>query len=178
MDSIERATFGAGCFWCIETIFMELRGVHKVTAGYSGGKILNPSYEQICSGTTEHAEVIEIQFDPQVISYKELLEVFWEIHDPTTLNRQGADVGTQYRSVVFYHSEQQKKEAEFYKSKLNKANVWEDLVVTEISPIVTFYPAENYHQDYYNGNKSQSYCQFVITPKVEKFRRVFKEKLK
>ena len=171
-------TFGAGCFWCIETIFQELKGVESVTSGYSGGETLNPTYKEICTGTTGHAEVVQIAYNPDVISYKELLEVFWEIHDPTTLNRQGNDVGTQYRSVVYYHNEEQKKEAEFYKKQLNEAGVWKAPVVTEVTEFDRFYPAEDYHQDYYNQNSNQPYCHFVITPKVEKFKKVFKEKLK
>jgi len=178
MKNIGLATFGAGCFWCIETIFQELKGVESVTSGYSGGETLNPTYKEICTGTTGHAEVVQIAYNPDVISYKELLEVFWEIHDPTTLNRQGNDVGTQYRSVVYYHNEEQKKEAEFYKKQLNEAGVWKAPVVTEVTEFDRFYPAEDYHQDYYNQNSNQPYCHFVITPKVEKFKKVFKEKLK
>lgn len=177
-NNFQKATLGAGCFWCTETIFEELKGVHHVASGYSGGQIDNPTYEQVCSGTTGHAEVIELSYDPSVISFKELLEVFWEIHDPTTLNRQGADVGTQYRSVVFYHSNQQKEEAEFYKKRLNEETAFTDPVVTEISPATTFYEAEKYHQDYYVKNTQQPYCQLVISPKVEKFRKVFKDKVK
>lgn len=174
----KKATFGAGCFWCIDPLFSQLKGVQKVVTGYSGGHTLNPTYETICTGTTGHAEVIEITFDSQVISYQELLAVFWQIHDPTTLNQQGADVGTQYRSVVFYHSEEQKKEAIFYKNKLNENKVFLSPVVTEISEAVEFYQAENYHQDYYNTNPNAPYCQAVITPKIEKFKQVFIEKIK
>ena len=172
------ATFGTGCFWCTEAIFQQLKGVQSATSGYSGGETKNPTYKEICTGTTGHAEVIEIKFDSTVISFKELLEVFWETHDPTTLNQQGADVGTQYRSVIYYHSDKQKEEATFYKNKLDEAHVFNNPIVTEISPAVTFYKAENYHQEYYNQNTNASYCRAVITPKVEKFKKVFKEKLK
>lgn len=174
----ETATFGGGCFWCTEAIFKSLKGVDTVESGYSGGKVKNPTYREVCTGETGHAEVIQITIDPAVISFRELLEVFWETHDPTTLNRQGADVGTQYRSVVFYHSPQQKEIAEKYKSELNKENVFNKPVVTEITPFDKFYKAENYHQDYYTNNSSQGYCQIVIVPKLEKFRKVFKDKLK
>ncbi|HEY3372853.1 MAG TPA: peptide-methionine (S)-S-oxide reductase MsrA [Prolixibacteraceae bacterium] len=174
----ETATFGGGCFWCTEAIFKSLKGVETVESGYSGGKVKNPSYREVCTGETGHAEVIQITFDPAVISFRELLEVFWETHDPTTLNRQGADVGTQYRSVVFYHSPQQKETAEKYKAELNQENVFNKPVVTEITPFDKFYNAENYHQDYYNNNSTQGYCQIVIVPKLEKFRKVFKDKLK
>jgi peptide-methionine (S)-S-oxide reductase len=176
--SYEKATFGAGCFWCTEAIFEQLKGVRYVISGYTGGTVTNPTYEQICSGTTGHAEVVEVTFDPNLISFKELLEIFWEIHNPTTLNRQGADVGTQYRSVVFYHSQKQKEETEFYKKKLNEQKVYESPVVTEISAASTFYKAENYHQGYYDRNTNAPYCQAVITPKVVKFKKVFSEKLK
>lgn len=175
----DTATFGAGCFWCVEALFQDLKGVSKVQSGYAGGHVKNPSYKEVCSGSTGHAEVCQIIFDPSVISYAELLEIFWEVHDPTTLNKQGHDVGTQYRSVVFYHSEAQKKEAYFYKKKLQDEGIWDSPIVTEISPIDKFYPAEDYHQDYYNLNKeSNSYCSLVITPKIEKFKKVFGEKLK
>ena len=174
----ETATFGNGCFWCTEAIFKSLKGVEKVESGYSGGKIKNPTYKEVCSGMTGHAEVIQITFDPSVITFEELLEVFWETHDPTTLNRQGADVGTQYRSAIFYHSPEQKEAAEKYKAALNKENVYNKPVVTEITPFEAFYKAENYHQDYYANNSTQGYCQMVIVPKLEKFRKVFKDKLK
>lgn len=174
----ETATFGGGCFWCTEAIFMSLKGVETVESGYSGGKLKNPTYKEVCSGETGHAEVIQITFDSAAISFRELLEVFWETHDPTTLNRQGADVGTQYRSVVFYHSPEQNTIAEKYKLELNKENVFEKPVVTEITAFEKFYKAENYHQDYFANNRSQGYCQFVIVPKVEKFRKIFKDKLK
>lgn len=177
-DNSETATLGAGCFWCIEAVFDELKGVHSVLPGYTGGESKNPSYEDICTGTTGHAEVAQIEFDPSVISFAELLEVFWMTHDPTTLNRQGADVGTQYRSAIFYHSERQKEEAEFYKKKLEEENVFPNPIVTEIVPFVVFYEAEDYHNDYYENNPDQGYCRMVIRPKVEKFRKAFADKLK
>jgi len=175
---METATFGAGCFWCVEAIFEELEGVDDVISGYAGGKISNPSYSEVCSGMTGHAEVCRIEFDPSVISYDELLEIFWKTHDPTTLNRQGADIGTQYRSVVFYHAEEHKVIAENYKKALNKSGAWHKPVVTEISPAPEFYEAEAYHQDYFKKNLHNSYCQFVIGPKVEKFRAVFGDRVK
>jgi len=174
----ETATFGTGCFWCTEAIFQELKGVLKVTSGYSGGTVKNPSYEDVCTGTTGHAECLQVVYDPAVISYDELLEVFWESHDPTSLNRQGNDVGTQYRSVIFYHNAEQKKKAEEYKAKLDKSGAYDKPIVTEISPYAAFYAAEDYHQDYYRLHGSQPYCTFVIRPKVEKFEMVFKDKLK
>lgn len=172
------ATFGSGCFWCSEAIFERLKGVDKVVSGYSGGTIKNPTYEEVCSNTTGYAEVVQITYDPKVITYDELLEVFWKTHDPTTLNRQGNDVGTQYRSVIFYHNDEQKKLAEKYKEELNKSGIWDKPIVTEITPFTNFYPAEKYHQNYYENNTAQPYCSFVITPKVEKFEKVFKDKLK
>jgi peptide-methionine (S)-S-oxide reductase len=174
----DTATFGTGCFWCTEAVFQELKGVLKVTSGYSGGTVKNPSYEEVCSGTTGHAECLQIIYDPKVISYDELLEVFWEAHDPTTLNRQGNDVGTQYRSVIFFHNDEQKKKAEEYKVKLDKSGAYNNPIVTEITPFSHFYAAEDYHQDYYRLHGSQPYCTFVIRPKVEKFEKVFKNKLK
>lgn len=174
----EIATLGSGCFWCTEAIFQELEGVEKVESGYMGGQMLNPTYKDICTGETGHAEVCQITFNPEIISFSELLEVFWQVHNPTTLNRQGADVGTQYRSVIFYHSDEQKSISENLLKKLDKSEAWDDPIVTEISAAVKFYIAENYHQDYYNLNKSQPYCSFVIKPKQEKFRKVFKTKLK
>jgi peptide-methionine (S)-S-oxide reductase len=174
----DTATFGTGCFWCTEAVFQELKGVYKVTSGYSGGNVKNPSYEEVCSGTTGHAECLQIIYDPKVISFEELLEVFWEAHDPTTLNRQGNDVGTQYRSVIFYHDQEQKKKAEEYKVKLDKSGAYNNPIVTEITPFSHFYAAEDYHQDYYRLHGSQPYCSFVIRPKVEKFEKVFKNKLK
>lgn len=180
MDStkFQKATFGSGCFWCTEAIFENLNGVHSVVSGYAGGHVLNPTYEEVCTGTTGHAEVTQITYDPSLISYDELLEIFWKTHDPTTLNRQGNDVGPQYRSVIFYHNEEQKKLAEKYKTELDKSGAWDKPIVTEISPLTNFFPAEKYHQDYYNNNPNQGYCAFVIAPKLEKFRKVFKDKLK
>jgi peptide-methionine (S)-S-oxide reductase len=177
-DKMETATLGAGCFWCIDAVFTELKGVQSVMPGYAGGKVKNPSYKEVCSGLTGHAEVAQIEFDPSVISFAEILEVFWMTHDPTTLNRQGNDVGTQYRSAIFYHSEQQKKEAEYYLKKLEEEKVYPDPIVTEIVPFEVFYPAENYHNDYYENNPDQGYCRFVIRPKVEKFKKAFADKLK
>ena len=175
---LDTATFGSGCFWCSEAIFERVKGVHKVISGYAGGTTENPSYEQVCSGKTGHAEVCQILFDPSVVSLADLLKIFWKTHDPTTLNRQGADEGTQYRSVIFYHSDEQKKIAEHYKSELDISGAWEDPIVTEISPFTKFYPAEAYHQNYFANNPTHGYCSFVIAPKVEKFEKVFKEKLK
>ncbi|MDQ2177242.1 peptide-methionine (S)-S-oxide reductase MsrA [Marinifilum sp. D714] len=175
---MEVASFGAGCFWCVEAIFQELNGVEKVESGYMGGETKNPTYKDVCSGETGHAEICQITYDENVISFKELLEVFWQTHNPTTLNRQGADVGTQYRSAVFYHSEEQKRLALEYKEKLNESGAWDDPIVTEITPASKFYIAENYHQDYFNNNSNQPYCSFVIKPKMEKFKKVFKDKLK
>lgn len=175
---LEVATFGAGCFWCTEAQFQVLKGVEKVESGYAGGTVPHPTYRQVCTGNTGHAEVSNIYYDPSVISYEQLLAAFWMAHDPTQLNRQGNDVGTQYRSVIFYHNDEQKKLAEEYKEKLNKENVYGKPVVTEISPAPTFYKAEDYHQNYYNENGDQPYCQFVIRPKLEKFQKVFKDQLK
>jgi peptide-methionine (S)-S-oxide reductase len=175
---LQKATFGSGCFWCTEAIFENLNGVHSVVSGYAGGQVLNPTYEEVCTGTTGHAEVTQITYDSSVISFDELLEVFWKTHDPTTLNRQGNDVGPQYRSVIFYHDEEQKELAEKYKAELDKSGAWDNPIVTEISPLTNYFPAENYHQDYYNNNPNQGYCAFVIAPKLEKFKKVFKDKLK
>lgn len=172
------ATFGAGCFWCTEAQFQLLSGVTKVESGYTGGNTENPTYKQVCTGTTGHAEVCNIYYDPTIISYDELLAAFWTSHDPTQLNRQGNDVGTQYRSVIYYHNDEQKQKAENYKKQLNDEKAWDKPVVTEISPATTFYKAEDYHQNYYNENGSQPYCQFVVGPKVDKFKKVFKSKLK
>lgn len=177
-NKLQLATFGSGCFWCSEAIYERVKGVTSVVSGYSGGKVVNPTYEDVCSGKTGHAEVIQIKFDPSIVFYDELLEIFWNTHDPTTLNRQGADVGTQYRSVIYYHDDEQMKKAENYKSELNKAKIWRDSIVTEISPFKKFYPAEKYHQNYYEQNPNQGYCSFVITPKIEKFEKVFKDKMK
>lgn len=175
---LQKATFGMGCFWCSEALFQRLEGVSSVRSGYEGGDVANPSYEDVCTGTTGHAEVIEVTYDPLKIKYDELLEVFWKSHDPTTLNRQGADVGTQYRSVVFYHNEEQKQIAEKYKKELNDTRAFGKPVVTAINKATTFYAAENYHQDYFNKNGSQPYCRMVILPKLEKLEKIFKAKLK
>lgn len=174
----DTATFGAGCFWCVEAVFQRLKGVEKVISGYEGGTVENPTYKQVCTGETGHAEVCQIVYNPEEITFEELLEVFWQTHDPTTLNRQGADVGTQYRSAVFFHSEEQRQKAEFYKAELDKSGAFSSPIVTEIAPATRFYPAENYHQNYYNDNPYQGYCTFVVRPKVEKFEKVFKNKLK
>lgn len=177
-STMEIATFGSGCFWCTEAIFQQLKGVESAVSGYSGGMVKNPTYKEVTTGNTGHAEVIQVTFNPKIISFKELLEVFWKTHDPTTLNRQGADVGTQYRSVIFYHNPEQKKLAEEYKKKLDEANIFKNPIVTEITEFKTFYKAEDYHQEYYDNNKAQPYCNFVITPKIEKFKKVFKNKMK
>jgi peptide-methionine (S)-S-oxide reductase len=170
---LETATFASGCFWCSEAVFQQLRGVKSVVSGYSGGLAENPTYEQVCSGTTGYAEAIQVTFDPATISYSDLLQVFWQTHDPTTLNRQGNDVGTQYRSAVFYHNDQQRKEAEEYKQQLDAAKTFSGPIVTEITSFTNFIPAEKYHQEYYQQNPNQGYCQYVIRPKVEKFRKQF-----
>jgi len=174
----DTATFGAGCFWCVEAIFQSLEGVEKVISGYSGGKIKNPTYGEVSSGLTGHAEVAQIIYDPEKITFAELLEVFWQTHDPTTLNRQGADVGTQYRSVIFYHNEEQKNQAEFYKNELIKSGAFLNPIVTEIKEFDTFYVAEDYHQNYFLLNGDQPYCTYVIKPKLEKFKKAFSEKYK
>lgn len=178
VSKTDTAVFGGGCFWCVEAIYVELKGVLSVTSGYSGGNIEKPSYRQVCSGTTGHAEVCQIIYDPAVISFDKLLEVFWTIHDPTQLNRQGNDVGTQYRSVIFYSNAAQRELAESYKAKLNKENTFDKPVVTEIIPLKAFYKAEDYHQDYFANNGNAPYCSVVIAPKVEKFRKVFGQILK
>jgi peptide-methionine (S)-S-oxide reductase len=174
---METATFGSGCFWCTEAVFQRLKGVEKVTSGYSGGFVENPSYQEVCNGDTGHAEVTQIQYDPAQISFEELLEVFWKTHDPTTLNQQGNDYGTQYRSAVFYHNDEQKRLAEEYKKKLDAAKVWDRPIVTEITKFTNFYPAEQYHQNYYNNNPNQGYCSYIIRPKVKKLEEVFRDKL-
>lgn len=175
---LDTATLGAGCFWCVEAVFQELEGVKSVQSGYAGGFVKNPSYKEVCNGTTGHAEVAQIVYDSEVISFEELLEVFWQTHDPTTLNRQGNDVGTQYRSSVFYHNAEQKEKAEFYKTKLDESGAYSNPIVTTIEELTDFYVAEDYHQDYFNNNSSQPYCTFVVKPKVEKFRKAFADKLK
>ena len=174
----ELATFGGGCFWCTEALMQPLKGVEEVVSGYMGGKTLNPTYEDICTGRTGHAEVIQVTFDPAVISYAHLLQVFWQTHDPTTLNRQGNDVGTQYRSVVFYHSDEQKAEAEKYKAKLDAAKIFDGPIVTEITAAEKFYPAEKYHQDFFRQNPGNSYCRSVIPSKLKKLKELFSDKLK
>jgi methionine-S-sulfoxide reductase len=177
-EELQVATLGSGCFWCTEAFFLRLKGVETVVSGYSGGKVKNPTYRAVCTGLTGHAEVVQVKFKPEVITYEEILEVFWNTHDPTTLNRQGNDEGPQYRSVVFYHNEQQKKIAEQYKEQLSKSGVFKNSIVTEITPFTVFYPAEEYHQNYFALNPNQGYCQYVIRPKVEKFNKQYASKLK
>lgn len=177
-DGLEVATLGAGCFWCVEAIFQEVKGVKSVTSGYMGGHINKPTYKEVCSGNTGHAEVAQLTFNPKEVSYKEILEIFWQTHDPTTLNRQGNDVGSQYRSAIFYHNEEQKKEAEFYKMELDESEAFSAKIVTEIVPASEFYKAEGYHQDYYSQNENAPYCQAIIRPKVDKFKKAFSNKLK
>ncbi|MEM9919608.1 MAG: peptide-methionine (S)-S-oxide reductase MsrA [Bacteroidota bacterium] len=179
MEKLETATLGTGCFWCTEVVFESLEGVYSVESGYSGGHVDNPTYEQICSKTTGHAEVVRIQFDPGVISFADLLDVFWQTHDPTTLNRQGNDVGPQYRSAIFYHNEAQKSIAERSKVETDASSLWPNPIVTEISALKNYYPAENYHQNYFNriGDRNP-YCTYVVKPKVNKFKEAFKDKLK
>ncbi|MGM8362225.1 peptide-methionine (S)-S-oxide reductase MsrA [Flavobacterium sp. ARAG 55.4] len=174
----DTATFAGGCFWCTEAVFLELKGVEKVVSGYIGGKTINPTYKEICQGDTGHAEAVQITFNPEVISFGELLELFFTTHDPTTLNRQGNDVGTQYRSEVFYHNEEQRKMTADFIAFLTEENVFEKPIVTKLSPASTFFEAEEYHQNYYNQNQTQGYCSFVITPKINKVREYFKDKLK
>jgi len=174
----EQATLGGGCFWCLEAVYKELRGVERVASGYAGGHVPDPGYAQVCEGTTGHAEVVQITFDPEAVSYRELLEVFFTIHDPTTLNRQGADVGTQYRSAVFYHSPEQRETAEQVVAEMTAQGVWDAPIVTEVVPLEIFYPAEDYHQDYFERNPFQPYCRAVVAPKVSKFRKHFLERLK
>ena len=178
MNTLEFATFGNGCFWCTEAIFEQLEGVTKVESGYAGGAVKNPSYKEVCSGNTGHAEVIRLTYNPEVISFRELLDVFFNTHDPTTLNRQGADVGTQYRSAIFYHNESQKNEAEKMIVDLENEKIFDNKIVTEITAINNYYAAENYHQDYYNNNKNEGYCRMVINPKLDKFIKKYKSKLK
>jgi len=175
---MEKITLGSGCFWCTEAVFQRLNGVESAVSGYSGGKTKDPFYKEVTTGRTGHAEVVQVTFDPAVISLEEILEVFWKTHDPTTLNRQGNDVGTQYRSAIFYHDPAQQEVAERLKKALDESGAWGDPIVTEITPFEVFYPAENYHQDYFNENGSQPYCQFVVAPKVKKFKEVFADKLK
>ena len=174
----EIATLGGGCFWCLEAIFNDLRGVEKVESGYSGGSVTSPSYREVCTGTTGHAEVVHITFDPDIISFRELLEVFFTIHDPTTLNRQGADVGTQYRSVIFYHTPEQETVAQEVVAELGAAKLWDSPIVTEVAPFMAFYPADEYHQEYFGRNPEQLYCRAVIEPKIARFRKQYLAKLK
>lgn len=176
--TIEIATFANGCFWCTEAVFQQLKGVEKVSSGYSGGFVKNPTYEEVCDQKTGHAECLNIEYDRDKISFDELLEVFWKTHDPTTLNQQGNDIGTQYRSVIFYHNAEQKEKAEKYKKELNESGVFDKSIVTAIEPFTVFYPAENYHTNYYLNHPSQSYCYYVIKPKMEKLKKVFSHKLK
>ena len=177
INPVEKATLGGGCFWCVEAIYQQMKGVKDVMPGYAGGSTSNPSYEEVCSGSTGHAEVIQITYDPSVVSYAELLEVFWKVHDPTTLNRQGPDVGTQYRSIILYHDDKQKAIAEDSKQEINKSGFYEDPVVTEIVPLTKFYKAEAYHNNYFKNNPNQPYCSFMIKPKLEKFEKIFQDKV-
>ena len=178
MSSLETAVFGGGCFWCLEAVFQRLPGVKSVESGYMGGRVENPTYREVCTGTTGHAEVVRVSFDPSQISYRDLLDVFFAIHDPTTLNRQGNDVGTQYRSVIYYASDEQRRAAEQVIAELTKAHEFSSPIVTAIEPAATFYVAEGYHQNYFNQNSEQPYCRFIIAPKLDKFRKAFAEKLK
>ncbi|MBX7174629.1 MAG: peptide-methionine (S)-S-oxide reductase MsrA [Pyrinomonadaceae bacterium] len=175
---LETATLAAGCFWCVEAVFDDLRGVVDVVSGYSGGHKKDPTYQEVCSETTGHAEVVQIRFDPEELSYNDLLHVFFAVHDPTTLNRQGNDIGTSYRSAIFYHSDEQRKIAEEVINKLDDANIWEDPIVTEVTEFTNFYPAEDYHQEYFANNPTQPYCAAVVAPKVLKFRKMFVDRLK
>jgi len=175
---LQKATFGTGCFWCTEAVFDELKGVKSVVSGYSGGALANPTYEQVSGGLSGHAEVVQIEFDPATISYSDLIEVFWQTHDPTTLNRQGNDVGTQYRSAIFFHNDEQRKLAEHYKKKLNESGAFRGPIVTEITAYKNFYPAEKYHQDYFAQNPNQPYCAAIIRPKLDKFKKAFADKVK
>lgn len=177
-NQYEVATLGGGCFWCLEAIYQDIQGVEKVVSGYAGGHVPNPTYKQICDKTTGHAEVTQITYDPTIISYEELLQVFWHIHDPTTLNRQGNDIGPQYRSIILTHNDEQAEIAKRSKSVVNGSDLWANPIVTQIEPLETFYEAEAYHQNYYKDNPYQGYCQFVINPKVSKFRKQFAHKLK
>jgi peptide-methionine (S)-S-oxide reductase len=174
----EVATFGGGCFWCMEAIFSEISGVEKVESGYAGGTVLNPSYEEVCTGRTGHAEVIQVTYDPASVSYKDLLRIFFTVHDPTTLNRQGADVGTNYRSIIFYHNDEQKLQASEVMREITEAGIWDGPLVTQLEPFKAFYKAEEYHQEYFKNNPNQPYCRIVIAPKVQKFRQHYMQKLK
>ncbi|QQS39795.1 MAG: peptide-methionine (S)-S-oxide reductase MsrA [Acidobacteriota bacterium] len=177
-SKLETATLGGGCFWCTEAVFDALKGVEEVVSGYSGGHVEDPSYQEVCTGSTGHAEVIRVRFDPEVITYKEVLQIFFATHDPTTLNRQGNDVGTQYRSVVFYHSDEQKRVAEQVIEEIDREGIYEDPIVTEVAEFSNFYPAEDYHQEYFENNPDQPYCTAVVAPKVAKFRKIFFDRLK
>ncbi len=176
-NKFETATIGGGCFWCVEAIYQDVNGVEQVVSGYAGGAVKDPTYQQICTGTTGHAEVTQITFDPEVISFEDILYIFWRTHDPTTLNRQGADVGTQYRSIILYHNDEQKAIAEKSRQETDVSDLWSTPIVTEIVPLTEFYAAEAYHQNYYRTNPNQPYCQMVIDPKVNKFRKAFQDKL-
>lgn len=176
--NLETATLGGGCFWCLEAVYQRMEGVVKVVSGYTGGTVKNPTYKEVCSGTTGHAEVIQITYDADKVSYAEILEVFWRIHDPTTLNRQGADVGTQYRSAIFYHNDKQKEIAEKSIEAVVEAQIWKGKITTQVAALDVFYSAEGYHQNYYNDNSGEGYCVMVVAPKIEKFKKLFKEKLK
>lgn len=178
MATLETATLAGGCFWCLEAVYDQLKGVTDVVSGYSGGHTKNPTYQEVCNGTTGHAEVIQIKFDPAVVSFHDILNVFFTIHDPTTLNRQGADIGTQYRSAIYYHTPEQKQTAETVIQELTQAGIWSNPIVTEVTPFDTFYPAEDYHQEYFVNNPSQPYCQVVVAPKVAKFRKTFLDRMK
>ena len=177
-ENLETATLAAGCFWCVEAVFDDLRGVQDVVSGYSGGHTMNPTYKEVCSETTGHAEVVQIKFDPQEISFSDILHIFFAVHNPTTLNRQGNDIGSSYRSAIFYHSDEQKSVAEEVINKIDDANIWEEPIVTEVTEFTNFYPAENYHQEYFANNATQPYCAAVVAPKVAKFRKMFLDKLK
>ncbi|MBN1218263.1 MAG: peptide-methionine (S)-S-oxide reductase MsrA [Anaerolineae bacterium] len=178
LNKLETATLGGGCFWCVEAIYQDVQGVQQVVSGYAGGAVENPTYQQVCTGTTGHAEVVQITFDPESISYEDILYIFWRTHDPTTLNRQGADVGPQYRSIILYHTQEQKAIAEKSKREIDASNLWPQPIVTEIAPFTDFYKAETYHQNYYRHNPYQPYCIAVIDPKVRKFKKQFQDKLK
>ena len=178
IDGMQTATFGSGCFWCTEAVFQRLKGVESVVSGYSGGEVKNPTYREVCAGTSGHAEVVQVTYDPDVVSYAQLLEVFWKLHDPTTLNRQGNDFGTQYRSVIFYHTPEQKELAEYYRRKLDESRIYSRPIVTEITPFSEFYPAESYHQNFFRAHGSNNYCRAVIVPKMEKLNEVFRDRLK
>jgi peptide-methionine (S)-S-oxide reductase len=174
---LETVTLGAGCFWCVEAVYQELKGVHRVESGYAGGSVENPTYHEVCNGRTGHAEVVQVTFDPEIIDFATILEVFWRTHDPTTMNRQGADVGTQYRSAIFYHTDEQRQIAEKSKQETNASGLWENPIVTEITPFTRFYPAEDYHQNFYRDNPAQPYCRVMIDPKIRKLRKDFEARI-